>query len=171
MPETILSDKETAVNKEGPACLLTCVCVNLMKYRITGAQICFEQQDYLASASLEPWFQTDYLALPSSSFCSVQFPVQHLDFSALQSRGPTILLHTLQLRIYSHIGVLLIQADHETVQPLTWPWRQPSPSQIPPPSQTMPWQGVSHKMSCFLNFRTLVPLKKGNLNLTIYCSL
>lgn len=68
MPETILSDKETAGNKEGPAFLLACVRVNLMKYRITGAQICFEQQDYLASASLEPWFQTDYLALPLQFF-------------------------------------------------------------------------------------------------------
>lgn len=31
MPETILSDKDTVVNKEGPVLILMCVCVNLMK--------------------------------------------------------------------------------------------------------------------------------------------
>ena len=85
MPVTILSDKNTAVKEEDPAFILGCVCMNLMKQRVTGARICFEQLDSLVSVSLEPHFHPDHSVYPPSAFGSALFPAWHLDFSVLPS--------------------------------------------------------------------------------------
>lgn len=171
MPATILSDKNTAVNEEDPAFVLGCARTNLMKQRVTRARICFAQLDSLVSVTLEPHFHPDHSVYPPVLFALPYFQLGIWISLCFRPGGPTTLLTTLQLRIQSHISVLLIWPDHKAVQPLTWSWGEAPHSQTPTLSQPLSRQGLSHKLSCFLNLGTLVPLKKGNHITTSYRSL